>query len=342
MSDIANRWTGAGLAPGTAITTGNVNAPGNGATVVRQVSGSPSFVTAGKGFSVVPSAEADLARLDSSSFDSRAVRIQMEVTVGSLPTALATVLAVRNASASPVALGFWTNGGVRVMEGVTIITAGSSPSTAPGDKLLIDMVCALSATPTTSNGRVFYRVQNLTNPTWADGGEFFWDSLYAQNLGVTNFTQARFGKIGTFEMASLLEEYVGWEPITVNPAHVSAAAAKAYFADAPKNLPPVADAGHDQTVLPGATVTLAGTGSDPDGDAVTYSWAFAWPATGAPALTGATTRTPSFVAGPTGSVYALRLTVSDGTTTATDIVNVAVVPSISGSGRLVFDGTTWK
>lgn len=95
------------------------------------------------------------------------------------------------------------------------------------------MVCALSATPTTSNGRVFYRVQNLTDPEWADGGEFFWDSLYTRNLGVANFTQARFGKIGTFDISSLLTESPGWESITVNPAHVSPTEAKAYFADAP-------------------------------------------------------------------------------------------------------------
>ena len=233
MSTIANRWTGAGLAPGTAITTGNVNAPGNGSTVTRAISGSPEFVTAGQGFRVTPTAGADIARLDSSPLDAQAVRVQVQVTAGSLTSALASVLSVRSASASPVALGFWTTGGVRVMEGASIITAGSSPDTTPGDKLLIDMVCALSATPTTSNGRVFYRVQNLTDPEWADGGEFFWDSLYTRNLGVANFTQARFGKIGTFDISSLLTESPGWESITVNPAHVSPTEAKAYFADAP-------------------------------------------------------------------------------------------------------------
>jgi len=38
------------------------------------------------------------------------------------------------------------------------------------------------------------------------------------------------------------------------------------------NHPPVADAGQDQTVAPGATVTLQGSGTDPDDDPLTFRW----------------------------------------------------------------------
>ncbi|MDC0708641.1 myxosortase-dependent M36 family metallopeptidase [Stigmatella sp. ncwal1] len=38
------------------------------------------------------------------------------------------------------------------------------------------------------------------------------------------------------------------------------------------NTPPVAQAGPDQTVLEGTQVTLSGSGTDPDGDPVTYAW----------------------------------------------------------------------
>ncbi len=38
------------------------------------------------------------------------------------------------------------------------------------------------------------------------------------------------------------------------------------------NRAPTANAGTDQTVDPGATVTLLGSGSDPDGDALAYGW----------------------------------------------------------------------
>ncbi len=40
----------------------------------------------------------------------------------------------------------------------------------------------------------------------------------------------------------------------------------------PRNQPPTADAGPDQTVEKGDAVTLQGDGSDPDGDSLTYHW----------------------------------------------------------------------
>ncbi|MCP3101855.1 myxosortase-dependent M36 family metallopeptidase [Myxococcus sp. K15C18031901] len=57
---------------------------------------------------------------------------------------------------------------------------------------------------------------------------------------------------------------------------------------------PTASAGEDQRVAPGATVTLAGTASDADGDAITYAWT---QVSGTPVtLTGADTATPTFTA----------------------------------------------
>ncbi|NDF35007.1 MAG: hypothetical protein EB154_03935 [Nitrosopumilaceae archaeon] len=40
----------------------------------------------------------------------------------------------------------------------------------------------------------------------------------------------------------------------------------------PRNQPPTADAGPDQSVEKGDEVTLDGSGTDPDGDALTYRW----------------------------------------------------------------------
>ncbi len=89
------------------------------------------------------------------------------------------------------------------------------------------------------------------------------------------------------------------------------------------NRAPTANAGTDQSVNVGTQVTLSGSGSDPDGNTLTYSWA----QTAGPAsvtLTGATTQTPKFT--PTvGGTYTFRLTVSDGSLTGADTVNVTVI-----------------
>ncbi len=69
------------------------------------------------------------------------------------------------------------------------------------------------------------------------------------------------------------------------------------------NRAPVANAGAAKTVASGAAVALDGSASsDPDGDALTFSWTLQRPATSAAALTGATTSKPGFVARRRGIV----------------------------------------
>src|ERR1019366_8768698 len=75
---------------------------------------------------------------------------------------------------------------------------------------------------------------------------------------------------------------------------------------------PVANAGPDQTVAVGATVTLDGSkSSDSDGHPLTYAWTFVLLPPGSLAvLTGRTSVSPSFVADVSG-VYTVQLVVSD-------------------------------
>ena len=91
----------------------------------------------------------------------------------------------------------------------------------------------------------------------------------------------------------------------------------------PANQAPVADAGTDQTVNVGDTVQLDGTGSyDPDGDPITYSWAFvSMPTDSTATLSGADTATPTFVADVEGT-YEVELTVSDGELIDSDSVTI--------------------
>ena len=90
---------------------------------------------------------------------------------------------------------------------------------------------------------------------------------------------------------------------------------------APGNRAPVANAGPDQTVSTGSAVQLDGTGSyDPDSDPITYSWAFvSRPAGSNASLSNESTATPLFVADVDGD-YNVKLTVSDGASSATDTV----------------------
>ena len=93
------------------------------------------------------------------------------------------------------------------------------------------------------------------------------------------------------------------------------------------NRAPVANAGAAKTVATGAAVALDGSASsDPDGDALTFSWALQRPATSAAALTGATTSKPGFVADVAGS-YVATLTVNDGKVTASASVTITAQAS---------------
>ena len=107
----------------------------------------------------------------------------------------------------------------------------------------------------------------------------------------------------------------------------------------PRNRAPTADAGADQTVAAGAPVTLAGRGTDPDGDALT----FAWTGPSSISLTDADTAAASFTA-PSVTVatsYEFTLTVTDSAgLSGADTVTVTVaVPVVGTIGEPITD--TW-
>ncbi|WP_103258710.1 PKD domain-containing protein [Tabrizicola aquatica] len=93
------------------------------------------------------------------------------------------------------------------------------------------------------------------------------------------------------------------------------------------NTPPTVNAGSDQIANSGASVTLSGSGTDPDvGQTLTYSWTQI--SGTSVTLSGSTSPTPSFTA-PTlaigaSTVLGFRLAVSDGIVERTDDVQVTV------------------
>ena len=107
------------------------------------------------------------------------------------------------------------------------------------------------------------------------------------------------------------------------------------------NWPPVASAGNDQTVAPGATVTLdASWSNDPDGDTLSYSWTkVSGPAV---TLSSTTASQPTFTAPSALSTLQFRLTVTDsrGASDTDDVTIRVTSPPVAnaGSGQTVASG----
>ena len=109
----------------------------------------------------------------------------------------------------------------------------------------------------------------------------------------------------------------------------------------PTNSPPTANAGADQAVFGNAVVQLAGSGSDPDGDTLTFRWS----QTAGPnvTLSNADNATASFTAPDVvGADQLLRfeVEVSDGANSATDSVSITVqegMALVTVSGKVNYE-----
>jgi hypothetical protein len=99
------------------------------------------------------------------------------------------------------------------------------------------------------------------------------------------------------------------------------------------NTAPTANAGTDQAVLLGVTVTLSGAQSnDADNDTLTYLWSITvFPTGSAVALSDVTAPNPTFVADTIGT-YSFQLVVDDGISSSNiDTLEVNVSAQVSGS-----------
>ncbi len=105
------------------------------------------------------------------------------------------------------------------------------------------------------------------------------------------------------------------------------------------NTAPVANAGTDQSVNTGSSVSLDASGStDADNDTLSYDWAAITSPTGsAAALDSTTIVSPTFTADVAGS-YTFQVTVSDGTDSATDEVAITASTATTATGTSSTDG----
>ncbi len=106
-----------------------------------------------------------------------------------------------------------------------------------------------------------------------------------------------------------------------------------------QNSAPVANAGPDQNVTTGTLVTLSGSGTDADGDLLSYRWAFvSKPANSSAALSSQDKSNPSFTVDLDGT-YILGLVVNDGTIDSqTDTVTVTATPVSQNSAPVANAG----
>jgi PKD repeat protein len=100
------------------------------------------------------------------------------------------------------------------------------------------------------------------------------------------------------------------------------------FSAAIINQEPTADAGSDRTVAVGSVVTLTGSATDPDGDALDFAWSFVSRPPGSSAeIINPGTAAASFLADEPG-IFELHLTVADQAgNTATDTVRITATAS---------------
>ena len=105
---------------------------------------------------------------------------------------------------------------------------------------------------------------------------------------------------------------------------------------ATSNAAPTANAGPDQSVVTGATVTLDGSSSsDANGDQITYAWSItSKPSSSTASLSSSTAAQPIFTADAAGS-YVLSLIVSDGTlTSSSDSIAVTAATPWTGTKQM--------
>ena len=134
--------------------------------------------------------------------------------------------------------------------------------------------------------------------------------------------------------------------LVVNDGQVDSAGITVSVTASTLNIAPIANAGIDQNVPVGATVSLDGNSSSDanDGDVLTYAWTLVRPALSNAILTSETSAFPSFTADEAG-IYSIQLIVKDDENLSSAIDTVVVTVSITNSAPTAnagVDGTVYQ
>ena len=168
--------------------------------------------------------------------------------------------------------------------------------------------------------------------------------VWSQTSGTTVSLSSAAAASPTFTAPELVANESLVFSLTVNDGTVTSAADTVTVTVTADNDPPTADAGTDRTVDAGASVTLGGSGRDPEGQSLTYAWRQT--SRTRVTLSGANTASASFTAPSAAATLTFSLTVSDGAnTSAADAVSVTVRPppntppvADAGTGSSVEEG----
>jgi hypothetical protein len=241
-------WSGTGVADGLDFTDTNSNTPGNGDTVatgITKATGTTGFIRyarpaapAGSGLSVA-GIVGDTLRIDPINPGAIGHSLRFIYTPSDVITTAECAIAVsRNNNATAAAsTAFIVDqigaavGQLTVRANTNQINLASTPALIRPHSYQIDWTTLLNttATPTTSNGRIIFRVRDLTNAgSWNAGAEVYYDSGYT--ISVTVDTQERFRLGKTSSGAVMPQTYftgIRWRDLTSTTANTSTVKANA-------------------------------------------------------------------------------------------------------------------
>ena len=228
------------------------------------------------------------------------------------------------------------------------IVASSSAGTSYGSETTFTTVAPPNTAPVANAGadQTVYVSNTVTldgsGSTDADGDLLTFNWIITSKPSTSNAALSNPTSVNPTFTVDVSGTYV--VSLTVNDGNVDSTADTVTISTL--NSAPVANAGADNSVYVGDTVTLYGSGSsDVDGNLLTYSWAFTTKPTDSTAtLSDAAAVKPTFTVDKAGT-YVVSLTVSDGTVNSNpDTVTISTLNSApvanAGADQSVYVGNT--